>query len=70
MRSHPYIKSIIKSIQQKSIQKCLKPIKTKQDKKILAFPEKVKPLCNNKPALEKVVLFYGILRNVAGMIDK
>ena len=35
-----------------------------------AFPEKVKPLCNNKPAFEKVVLFYGILRNVAGVIEK
>ena len=35
-----------------------------------AFPEKVKPLCNNKPAFEKEVLFYGILRNVAGVIEK
>ena len=35
-----------------------------------AFPEKVKPLCNNKPAFEKAVLFYGILRNVAGVIKK
>ena len=31
---------------------------------MLAFPEKVKPLCNNKLAFEKVVLFYGILWNV------
>ena len=36
----------------------------------LAFPEEVKPLCNNKPAFEKAVLFYGILRNVAGVIKK
>ena len=36
----------------------------------LAFPEEVKPLCNNKPAFEKAILFYGILRNIAGVIKK
>ena len=35
-----------------------------------ALSEKVKPLCKKKPAFEKVVLFYGILRNVAGVIKK
>ena len=45
-------------------------IKQSRIKKILAFQEKVKPLCNNKPAFEKGVLFYGVLRNVAGMIEK
>ena len=37
--AHPYIKSIIKSTQEKPIQKCFQPIRTKQDKKNLLEAE-------------------------------